>query len=157
MIQQVDRVNQNSPSRGDEVLEALHAVMHAFRHRQHRQMREGLQDIGPMELRALHFFARRPGATQKDLVEHSGRDKGQIARLLAALRERALLEARADEQDRRCSRLQLSPLGLALLEQARSRTAPLVDAAAAGLSEAEHQQLLGLLRRVQVNLDALPD
>ena len=84
MTQQVDVVNELPPSKDDEVLEALHAVMHAFRSRQHRQLRDSVQEVGPMEIRALRFFARHPGATQRELVAHSGRDKGQIARLEAA-------------------------------------------------------------------------
>lgn len=134
MTQQVDVVNDFPLSKDDEVMEALHAVMHAFRSRQHRQLRDSVQEVGPMEIRALRFFARHPGATQRELVAHSGRDKGQIARLLASLRERGLLEARADEQDRRCTRLQLSPAGATLLDQARRSTAPLVAAATDGFS-----------------------
>lgn len=156
MTQQVDVVNELSPSKDDEVLEALHAVMHAFRSRQHRQLRDSVQEVGPMEIRALRFFARHPGATQRELVAHSGRDKGQIARLLASLRERGLLEARADEQDRRCTRLQLSPTGATLLDQARRSTAPLVAAATDGFSPTERQQLLALLQRMRAGLEALP-
>ncbi|BDI06738.1 MarR family winged helix-turn-helix transcriptional regulator [Sphaerotilus microaerophilus] len=114
-------------------------------------------EVNPMEIRALRYFARHPLATQRDLVAHSGRDKGQVARILADLRERSLLDAQADEQDRRITRLQVSAAGLALLEAAGSHTAPLVAAGTAGLSEADRRPLVELLRRVQANLDGLPD
>jgi hypothetical protein len=35
-----------------------------------------------MEGKVLGFFARHPGATQRDLAQHSGRDKAQLARLI---------------------------------------------------------------------------
>lgn len=159
MIQQVDVVNQSAealnPPTGDAVIEALHAVMHAFRARLHQQLRGAASEVNPMEIRALRFFARHPGATQRDLVAHSGRDKGQIARILAGLRERGLLDAQTDEQDRRITRLHLSPAGQDLLETARAHTAPLVAAGTAGLSDDERRQLVELLGRVQANLEGL--
>ena len=70
MIQQVDVVNQSIPTAdpptGDEVMEAVHAVMHAFRSRQHQQLRGSASEVNPMEIRALRYFARHPGATQRD-------------------------------------------------------------------------------------------
>lgn len=159
MIQQVDVVNQSIPTAdpptGDEVMEAVHAVMHAFRSRQHQQLRGSASEVNPMEIRALRYFARHPGATQRDLVAHSGRDKGQIARILAGLRERGLLDAQTDEQDRRITRLHLSPAGQDLLKTARAHTAPLVAAGTAGLSDDERRQLVELLGRVQANLEGL--
>lgn len=155
MRKSVDHVNHkaSTPSPDEDVLEAIHTVMHLFRSRQHRVIKEGLHDVSHMEAKALGFFARHPGATQSELVQHSGRDKGQMARLVGGLRERGLLDAVADESDRRSLRLTVSAAGkeiqAALAQQGRRTSAQAVK----GLSAEERAQLLALLARVRVNLE----
>ena len=157
MRKSVDHVNHKasaSPSPEEDVLEAIHTVMHLFRSRQHRVLREGAHDVSHMEAKALGFFARHPGATLSDLVQHSGRDKGQMARLVGGLRERGLLEAAADEADRRSLRLTVSAsakeVQATLGQQARRLSAQAVK----GLDAQERAQLLALLARVRGNLEA---
>jgi DNA-binding MarR family transcriptional regulator len=153
MRKSVDLVNQVAVEPDDDVLEAVHAVMHLFRSRQYRALRDGLQDLTHMDGKVLGFFARHPGATQSELSAHSGRDKGQLARLIAGLKERGLLEARADEADRRSLRLHLTADGRAVQQALRRRRQRLADAAVDGLSAAERHQLLALLARVRANLE----
>jgi DNA-binding MarR family transcriptional regulator len=156
MQKQVDVVNQSPAGNGDDVLEAVHALMHLFRARQYRALKDGEQELGPMEGKALGFFARHPGATQRDLVQRSGRDKGQVARLIASLRERGLLEASADENDRRSVRLALSPAGLEVQTVLRKQRRQLAALAVRGLSEEERRLLASLLARVKSNLEEGP-
>jgi hypothetical protein len=80
----VDQVNQNHDRPVDDVLECMHAIMHLYRSTQHRSLRDGPNDLAHMEVKALGFFARHPGATQSELVAHSGRDKAQVARQIRA-------------------------------------------------------------------------
>ena len=93
MRKQVDVVNQKAAGTGN-VLELIHTVMHLYRGSQFRAQRDSDGGVSPMESKVLGFFARHPGATQSELVEHSRRDKGQLARLISGLKERGLLEAR---------------------------------------------------------------
>jgi len=154
MQKQVDVVNQSPAIRVDDVLESVHAVMHLFRARQYRALKDGAQELGHMEGKALGFFDRHPGATQRDLVQRSGRDKGQVARLIASLRERGLLEASADENDRRSVRLALSPAGREVLAALQIQGRQLSALAVKGLSADERQQLSALLARVRGNLES---
>lgn len=155
MRKSVDHVNHKAgpPSPDEDVLEAVHTVMHLFRSRQHRALKDAEHDVSHMEAKVLGFFARHPGATQSELVQHSGRDKGQMARLVGGLRERGLLEGVADESDRRSLRLSVSAAGKevqqALGQQARRISARAVK----GMSADERAQLLALLARVRANLD----
>lgn len=153
MANLVDKVNQDPAAVADEVFEAVHSVMHLFRARQYRGLRDGAHEMTHLEAKVLGFFARHPQATQGELVAHSGRDKGQIARLIGGLRERGLLDAEPDPADRRSVRLQLSADGRELQRvlhrQARRVSARAVD----GLSDAERRQLLTLLERVKANLE----
>jgi DNA-binding MarR family transcriptional regulator len=102
----------------------------------------------------LNFFSHRPGATLSDLAQHSGRDKAQLARLVAGLRERGLLQGSSDPEDRRSVQLTLTAEGQAvqrsLLQQARRLSVRAVT----GLDPGEIQQLQSLLQRLRDNLGA---
>jgi DNA-binding MarR family transcriptional regulator len=153
----VDQVNQNPDRPVDDVLETMHAIMHLYRSVQQRSLRDGPNDLAHMEVKALGFFARHPGATQSDLVAHSGRDKAQVARQIRALRERGLLDAHADEQDRRSSRLSLSAEGKAVHAALHSNDGRLKEQALQGFTDEEKGALLALLGRVRANLQAMPE
>lgn len=138
----------------DDVLEAVHAVMHLVKHRQHDSLREHAPGLTPLEGRVLGFFVRRPGATLSELVEHAGRDKGQLARLVNGLKERGLLDVRPDEADRRVSRLHPTEAALAQHRAVMRWRKRLAELAAAGFSADERAQLLALLGKLRANLEA---
>ena len=147
----VDQVNQNPAL---EVLERVHAIMHLYRSAQQRGLRAGPHDLAHMEIKVLGFFARRPGATQSDLAAHSGRDKAQLARLIRGLRDRGLLDAAADETDKRSTRLSLSSAGKEMFAALHRHDGALAEAALAGIAEGDRATLLDLLERVRANLEA---
>jgi len=153
MRKQVDNVNQPTTPSGDEVLELVHSVMHRFRSQQYQLTRDGPHDITHMEGKVLWFFSRHPGATQSDLVSHSGRDKAQLARLIKGLVERGLLERSADDADRRNVRLTPTADGHAVQRALQQQSRRVGVQAVRGLDEAERRQLAALLQRVKDNLD----
>lgn len=141
----------------DEIAEALHALTHLYRARQFRALRDVEGEITHLEARVLGFFVRHPGATQSDLVAHSGRDKGQLARLIGGLRERGLLQATADEHDRRVQRLAPTAEGQALQAAVQRLRLRVAREAVAGLQQDERQQLAALLGRVRARLEGAED
>ncbi len=155
MRESVDKVNRHGRQdpADDEVLERVHQVMHQFRSRLFQALRQGEHELTHMESKVLGFFARRPGATQSDLVQHTGRDKAQLARLIKGLRERGLLQGEADAADRRNVRLQPTAEGLAIQRALREQADTLEKRAVEGLSDEEKAQLIALLQRVQGNLN----
>jgi DNA-binding MarR family transcriptional regulator len=148
----VDHVNHRSPT--GEVFEAIHEIMHLFRAQQYRSLRATPHELTHMENRALGYVARHPGATQRDLVQRSGRDKAQVTRLVQGLRDKGLVEARADETDRRSARLHLTALGQAVHAELHQHGLDLAAQALADLDEGERRQLEALLGRVQERLRA---
>ena len=141
----------SSPSH--DPLELVHQVMHQVRALQRQALREeGDGDATPMEARVLGFFARHPGATLKELSEHSGRDKAQLARLIKGLRERGWLSGEADEADRRNQRLTLTPEGLAVHGRLRAVVQRISARAATDLAAADRQRLCELLGQLRDNL-----
>lgn len=138
----------------DDVIESLHAVMHLYRSLQGRALREAPEGLTHMEFKALGYFARNPGATQSDLVAHAARDKAQIARLIGELKRRGLLVATADAADRRITRLALSEAGQEAHRSLRRHSRQLAEVAVGGLADAEREQLVALLHKVQASLEA---
>lgn len=153
MQKSVDIVNQAEAQIAEIVVESIHSVMHLFRAQQYRALRDGPHDLTQMEARVLGFFSRRIGATLSDLVSHTGRDKGQLARLISSLRERGLLEGKADEEDRRSLRLYLTRDGAAIHRTLHRQRQRLSSLAVEGLTAVEREQLLAVLAKVRVNLE----
>lgn len=134
------------------MFEAIHAIMHLHRAQQLRASQDGGAPLTHMENKVLGYFGRHPGATQRDLAVHSGRDKAQLARLIGGLREKGLLDAVTAVDDRRSTCLQLSDAGRAVHAELRAHGAQLAQSALIGLDDSDRAQLLALLDRVQANL-----
>ncbi|MET0208935.1 MAG: MarR family transcriptional regulator [Burkholderiaceae bacterium] len=137
----------------DDVLELIHTVMHQYRARQYRFLKDGPHDITHMDGKVLGFFERHPDATQSDLAQHSGRDKAQLARLIKGLRDKGLIEGVTNDEDRRQVRLRLSEAGQAVQRELKRQARQLANQAVEGLEAAERTQLLALLKRIKSNLD----
>jgi len=152
MAKQVNKVNQS-----DQVFDAIHSIMHLYRARQLRGLRDNPHELTHMEYKALGFFSRHPGATQGDLVAHSGRDKAQLARLLKGLRDKQLLDAVADEHDRRITRLTLSATGAKVFRSLHELGVQASGAAVSGMSADQLSQLQALLQQIRRNLEAEED
>ncbi len=152
MGKKMDNVNHSGRRVEDDVLELIHTVMHQYRSQQYQVLRDGPHDITHMESKVLGFIGHHPGATQSDLARHSGRDKAQLARLIKGLRERELLDAVADESDRRNIQLSLTAEGQSVLRTLRQQARRLSVQAVAGLNASEQAQLTALLKRVNANL-----
>ncbi|SDI70830.1 MarR family winged helix-turn-helix transcriptional regulator [Pseudomonas panipatensis] len=138
----------------EDVFESIHAVMHLYRSRQYRVLRDGPYDLTHMEFKALSFFARHPDATLSDLVARSGRDKAQVARLIQGLKGKGFLEGKANPADKRSIRLHLTATGAAVHAVIERQGRHLSRVAVTGFSDDECAQLLALLERVHANLEA---
>lgn len=159
MNHKFDKVNHIPGDLADELFDSIHALMHLFRSRQLKALRgDGPMDLTHQEFKTLMFFARRPGATQADLIARSGQDKGQIGRLVAGLRERGLIEASTDAQDRRVQRLAPTAAGRKLHDAQRLRGHEVAEAGLQGISTQDRAHVLKCLQRIRANLqDDAPD
>lgn len=151
----IDNVNHSVAKTEDGVLDVIHHVMHQYRAQQFRVLRDGPHDVTHMDSKVLGFFGRRPGATQSDLAQHTGRDKAQLARLIKGLRDQGLLHGEVDPNDRRNTCLTLTESGQAVRRALQQQGKRLNTAAVAGMDSAERSQLLSLLQRVSQNLAGL--
>jgi DNA-binding MarR family transcriptional regulator len=155
MPTQVDNVNRTAAATaspvdaGAEVGEKLHALVHRMRRHLQHALRDRADSGTPMEWRALGFFARHPDACARDLVEHSGRDKAQVARLVRMLIDRGLLEATAAPHDQRLQQLRLTSAGRHESRRLQKQRELIDQRMLAGLDDAEQQRLCELLDRMQ--------
>ena len=91
-------------------------------------------------------------SSASELARAAELNPGAMTRLIDKLIDRGLVERHADPADRRAVRIQLSPQGLAIwhdIDQCGNRVR---ERAMAGMSEAERDQLICLLRQVCDNL-----
>ncbi|QHE87049.1 MarR family winged helix-turn-helix transcriptional regulator [Hydrogenophaga sp. BPS33] len=139
-------------STNTEVLDRIHALMHGLRRHLQDATRQDGEGLGPMEARCLGFFMRNEGATQSDLVQHAGRDKAQIARIVKALHERGLLQSHPDPDDRRSQRVSVTAEGQALQRKMQQHRVRFEKTMVAGLSDSERNTLLALLDRLEANV-----
>jgi DNA-binding MarR family transcriptional regulator len=152
----VDNVNRKSVEASDEVFDLIHTVMHLFRSQQYRGLPNGSHHLTHMEGKLLNFFARHPGATLSDLVAHSARDKGQLARLIKSLKEGGLLSVQKDQKtDRRSVGLELTLAGHAIHRTLHRQSERLAMLAVKDMDSEKRRQLLILLRQVRTNLENL--
>ena len=134
-----------------EVLERLQALMRGMKHHMHEAMRAEGEGLGMMEARCLRYFAHNAGATQSDLVQHSGRDKAQIARIVKGLVERGLLQSQPNPADGRSQVLSVSARGEAMQQRMQAHLAAFEQRVMTGLDRSERDSLLELLGRLQAN------
>ena len=132
----------------------MQAVVHAMRSRHHEALAKAGVGLSPLEVRVLVYFARHPGATQRELADHSGRDKGQVDRLVRGLHERGLLEATDDPDDGRITRVHLSPAAQTLYQSVLRQRRRMANAVFEGIGNEERRRMLALLRRMHLNIES---
>jgi DNA-binding MarR family transcriptional regulator len=135
---------------GDAVFEQMHEILFLFRSQLSQHLNKAGEDIPGMAWKVLGFYARHPGRTQMQLVEHSGRDKGQVARLVKQLSERGLLH-RGDSTGGSRG-LALTEHGQLVYHRLQRQRAQLANKLTSALSPPEQMQLRRLLEKIKAPL-----
>lgn len=138
-----------STNRPAQIFEAMHDMVHVYRARMMEVVASIHPELTHNEVRALMFVGRHPGATQKELVQHSGADKAQIARLVALLLDKGWLQCAPHEHDKRSRCLHLSPQGKALFQAVHDARAKLAAELLQPVPEALQAQLLEMLEMLE--------
>ena len=136
----------------DELLDLLQTLIFELKSAMSRAMLEQGDALAPMEMRALAFFAKRPLSSPSDLVKRTGRDKAQVARLIASLVDRGLLTSQTDAEDRRSYTLKLTKAGVLAARRIERKRRRAAENLFAGFDERERAGLASFLTRMQQNL-----
>ena len=124
------------------------------------------QTVGTLGLEPRHFALLRAAQSKDGQSQQSVADRLQIppstmVSLVDHMEKKGWLERRPHSTDRRTRLLHVTPRGKQVLDEAMRLGDQLEQQYCAGLSGAERDQLLGLLRRVAANVglgeDTLPD
>lgn len=155
----IDKVNYMSEitteKYAEHIFERLHVLMHQYRQLQYHAFKNHPAQLSHQEHKVLFFFQRRAGATLSDLVEHSGRDKAQLTRLIKQLKEKDLLQGLNCAQDKRRTQLWLTDKATALLVELSAQIQRVNQLAIAEVSTDVLQQLDQGLALLQQNLNVV--
>jgi DNA-binding MarR family transcriptional regulator len=121
-------------------------------------------DITPEMWLVLSRLLARDGQCQNELAEATFRDRPNMSRIVSGLEERGLIRRRADDADRRRTRVQLTERGRELVMATAPVAARARDRIYADLEKEELKALRRALRKIEENtlrvladLDAVRD
>ena len=108
----------------------------------------GIADLTPMQFAALAKLHECGPLSQIDLGRQTAMDAATIKGVIDRLRERGLVESRADARDRRRLTVSLTDEGKSVFEDRVVRAAAISRETLAPLDEEERRVLLDLLVRI---------
>lgn len=109
-----------------------------------------LADLG-LRVRSYSVLALAAGPTgpsQRELSDFLRLDPSQVVALVDELQQRGLVERRADPADRRANVVVATAAGARLCRRAQSASQAAERALHAGISDADRERLVQLLRRI---------
>jgi DNA-binding MarR family transcriptional regulator len=110
-----------------------------------------------VEFSPVHHFSmlklqESQGASQQMLAEAMGRDKAQIARIVASLHRQNLILKEPDAEDKRSVKLTVTPLGEKLLNRLNDVQDEILTRMLTGFSPDEISTFRNLISRANQNL-----
>ncbi len=108
--------------------------------------------ITSAQWRVLLRLNREPGLKQVELADRLDVEPITACRMVDRLEEAGLVERRRDPEDRRAWRLELTPKATPVVERLKALAEEMSVLAFAGVSQAEVDQVRGVLARVRDNV-----
>jgi DNA-binding MarR family transcriptional regulator len=116
--------------------------------RQQFERAMGAKGLRPPEFSTLVLIAANPLATQAEIAQALNIQRPNMVGLIGGLEERGLVARTVYEHDRRNHILELTPRGVALLEDAKRAVRELDRRATACWTDRERDQAIALLGRL---------
>ncbi|OLE37125.1 MAG: hypothetical protein AUG48_05305 [Actinobacteria bacterium 13_1_20CM_3_68_9] len=115
----------------------------------HTRIATALESIGltPALFGVLNVLGARDGAIQQEVALSMGIDPSTMVSLIDELESAGLAKRRPHPTDRRAREVAITPKGRRLLDRARRMATQVEGEVLRGLTDAEHRELLTLLRR----------
>ena len=113
--------------------------------------------IGLTEWRVVCSLGAKPGLSAGRIADISGVDKSVISRAVGELERQGLTSGSADEGSGRQTALRLTKAGQALHDKGVRRVEGREERLLNGFNEAERDQLIDFLKRLNANLERLED
>jgi DNA-binding MarR family transcriptional regulator len=124
----------------------------------HTRTAEALESIGltPALFALLNVLGAGDGAIQQQLSSDMGIDPSAMVKLINELESADLAQRRRRPGDRRAWEVSITPKGRRALERARRLATEVEDEVLGGLTSADRDQLLTLLRRALLSAPPQP-
>ena len=144
-----DLAMATSPSTDDAVSEFAGQLFFRLWRVSHTRTADALESLGLTTalFGLLNVLGTREGAIQQELGSAMGIDPSTMVSLIDQLETAGLAERRPRPTDRRAREVAITAKGRRVLEQARRLATQVEDDVLRGLSPAERQRMLALLRR----------
>jgi DNA-binding MarR family transcriptional regulator len=141
-----------APALQQQALDTLFTLFAALRGEMRASFNDSPPGLAPMHMRVLKHCLHHAGTSQQALVRASGRDKGQIARLVKDLDEQGLLQRQPDPADGRSQLLTPTPAGRAACQQFRQQEAAVARRLFESMSPADVQSFIDQLAALRQRL-----
>lgn len=105
-------------------------------------------DLTPAQAGLLRMLVQAPGRSQRELADMLGMPPSRFVPFADGMQERGLIERRRNPDDRRVYALTLTDKGMELLARLGAVARAHEEQVCQALTPDEHQQLIGLLRRI---------
>jgi MarR family transcriptional regulator, organic hydroperoxide resistance regulator len=109
-------------------------------------------DITAEQWSVLSRLYEEDGLAQHEIADRISRDKTNVARILALMERRELIERRIDSDDHRARKIYLTDYGRSLENDLVASAKSVLTTAQQGLSAQEIQQMMASLNRIFENL-----
>ena len=105
-------------------------------------------ELAPIQFAALEYIANNPDCSQKEMASDIGSSAAALVSPLERLERQGWIARHRIEADRRRARINLTPAGAAVLDEAKKRVRDVDRKLVSDLTRRERDQLLLLLRKI---------
>ncbi|TNC85433.1 MAG: hypothetical protein CSH37_07815 [Thalassolituus sp.] len=135
-----------------EVISTASDLLHGFKSRLQEAFTEAGIVLSPVEFKVLRVIQHATQCTSQDLVRELERDKAQIARIVAALNVKELINREPNPNDKRSQILSISAKGNDVLVACEQPESQVVASMIGNTSCEDREQCLRVLRMLHGNL-----
>ena len=136
-----------------DIQHALIGIISGLKHAMRFAMQEHDIPLSPLYFLIMKLIHETSQCTPMLIAEHSGRDKGQITRLLKELDQHQLLIRESNPEDKRSFFINLSDKGLECYKLLEELDMEALEAMTRGLSEQQLQTFLETAAQMSHNLE----
>lgn len=136
-----------------DIQHALIGIISGLKHAMRFAMQEHRMPLSPLYFMIMKLIHENPQCTPMLIAERSGRDKGQVTRLLKELEQQQLLVRLPNPEDKRSFFIELSDKGLECFTLLEAFDMKALEAMTEGLSEQQLQIFLETATQMSQNLE----
>lgn len=140
-----------------DIQSAIITILSSLRRAMRFAMEQNNVPLSPLYFIMLKLIHDNDRCTALQLAHLSGRDKGQITRLIKELETQGLILKRQNQEDKRSFFLELSNQGRACFSELEQYDLEALHAMTQGIDEQQLTQFLATAERMAINLSQYPN